>query len=142
MLNCLQELEAKLKKAHDEETISQLKASQLSIEVVRSQAELKTKEIMDEERVKFHKEQQILENELLRRRKEEIGKVKNDFEAQLSVLKLQVQKSDELRTKEVSTQHMGQQLLFYFLHTKLAGTKGCICNQNLNGNVTYLYFSD
>lgn len=142
MLNCLQELEAKLKKAHDEETISQLKASQLSIEVVRSQAELKTKEIMDEERVKFHKEQQILENELLRRRKEEIGKVKNDFEAQLSVLKLQVQKSDELRTKEVSTQHLGLQLLFYFPYTKFAGTKGCICNQNLNGNVTYFYFSD
>lgn len=109
-----------MKKAHDEETISQLKASQLSIEVARSQAELKTKEIMDEERVKFQKEQQILENELLRRRKEEIGKVKNDFETQLSVLKLQVQKSDELRTKEVSTQHLGLQLLFYFPYTKLA----------------------
>lgn len=51
--------------------------------------------------MKFEKEKQILENELLRRRKEEIGKLKNDFEAQLSALKLQVQKSDELRMKEV-----------------------------------------
>lgn len=116
---CLQELEATLKKVHDEETISQLKASQLSIEVVRSQAELKTKEIMDEEKVKFQKEQQILENELLRRRKEEIGRVKNDFETQLNVLKLQVQKSDELRTKEVSTQYLVLQLLFYFPCTNL-----------------------
>jgi uncharacterized protein with WD repeat len=91
----------RLKKAHDEETLSQLKASQLSIEVVRSQAELDAKEKMSEERVKFEKEKQIVENELLRRRKEEIAKVKNEFEAQLSALKIQVMKSDELRSKEV-----------------------------------------
>ena len=84
--------------------MSQLKASQLSIEVVKSQAELDAKEKMAEERGKFEKEKQIIENELLRRRKEEIGKVKNDFETQLSVLKLQVQKSDELRMKEVGLQ--------------------------------------
>ncbi len=94
-------MEARLKKAHNEETLSQLKASQLSIEVVKSQAELEAKEKMSEDRLKFEREKQILENELLRRRKEEIGKVKNDFEAQLSALKLQVEKSDELRTKEV-----------------------------------------
>ena len=94
-------MEARLKKAHNEETLSQLKASQLSIEVVKSQAELDAKEKMSEDRLKFEREKQILENELLRRRKEEIGKVKNDFEAQLSALKLQVEKSDELRTKEV-----------------------------------------
>jgi uncharacterized protein with WD repeat len=98
---CSQELEMRLKKAHDEETLSQLKASQLSIEVVRSQAELDAKEKMSEERVKFEKEKQIVENELLRRRKEEIAKVKNEFEAQLSALKIQVMKSDELRSKEV-----------------------------------------
>ena len=98
---CLQELETRLKKTHDEETLSQLKASQLSIEVVKSQAQLDAKEKMSEERVKFEKEKQIVENELLRRRKEEIAKVKNDFEAQLSALKMQVQRSDELRTKEV-----------------------------------------
>ena len=70
---------------------------------MKSQAEIKTKEQMDGERVKFDKEKQILENELLRRRKEEIGKVKNDFETQLSVLKLQVERTDELRTQEVGS---------------------------------------
>lgn len=135
---CLQELEAKLKKVHDEETISQLKASQLSIEVVRSQAELKTKEIMDEERVKFQKEQQILENELLRRRKEEIGRVKNDFETQLNVVKLQVQKSDELRTKEVSTQYLLLQLLFYFPCTNLVCKRVVFVTKRY----VYLYYSD
>ena len=97
----MQELEVKLKKAHDEDTLSQLKASQLSVEVVRSQAEINANEKMAEERVRFQKEKQVLENELLRRRKEEISKVKNEFEAQLSALKLQVQQSDELRAKEV-----------------------------------------
>lgn len=97
----LQELEARLKKAHDEDTLSQLKASKLSIEVVKSQAELGAKEMMTEERMKFDKEKQVLESELLRRRKEEIGKVKNDFETQLSALKMQIQKSDDLRAKEV-----------------------------------------
>jgi hypothetical protein len=100
----LQELETRLRKAYNEETLSQLKASQLSIEVVKSQAEIEAKEKMAEDRVKFEKEKQIVENELLRRRKEEIGKVKNNFETQLSALKLQVQKSDELRTKEVRLQ--------------------------------------
>lgn len=94
-----------MKKAHDEETLSQLKASQLSIEVVKSQAELKAKDMMADDRLKFEKEKQILETELLRRRKEEITKLKNDFETQLSTLKLQVEKSDELRTKEVSVHH-------------------------------------
>ncbi|XP_028390865.1 protein FAM184A-like [Dendronephthya gigantea] len=96
----LKELETKLKNTHDEETLSQLKASQLSLEVVRSQAEIESNKKMAEERVKFEKEKDVLEGELLRRRREEIGKVKNDFETQLSVLKLQVEKSDELRTKE------------------------------------------
>lgn len=57
--------------------------------------------MMTEERMKFDKEKQVLESELLRRRKEEIGKVKNDFETQLSALKMQIQKSDDLRAKEV-----------------------------------------
>ena len=105
-LNFLQELETRLRKAYNEETLSQLKASQLSIEVVKSQAEIEAKEKMAEDRVKFEKEKQIVENELLRRRKEEIGKVKNNFETQLSALKLQVQKSDELRTKEVRLQRL------------------------------------
>ncbi|XP_046850280.1 protein FAM184A-like [Xenia sp. Carnegie-2017] len=96
----LKELEAKLKQQHDEETLSQLKASKLSMEVVKSQAELNAKEKMAEERVQFDKEKQILENELIRRRKDEINKMKNDFESQLSALKLQLQESDELRVKE------------------------------------------
>lgn len=81
--------------------MSQLRASQLSLDVVKSQAEIEANKKIAEERVKFEKEKEVLETELLRRRKEEIGKMKNDFETQLSVLKLQVEKSDELRTKEV-----------------------------------------
>lgn len=72
------------------------------MEVVKSQAELNAKEKMAEERVQFDKEKQILENELIRRRKDEINKMKNDFESQLSALKLQLQESDELRVKEAS----------------------------------------
>ena len=82
--------------------LSQLKASQLSVEIVKSQAAEKRKEELAEERVKFEREKRILEEELVRRRKEEIGKVKKDFESQLSALKLQVRKADELRSKEVN----------------------------------------
>lgn len=97
----LQDLEERLKKAHDDDMLSQLKASQLSIDVVKSQADEKRQRDLAEERVKFEREKNILENELLRRRKDEIGKVKKDFESQLSLLKIQVHKADELRSKEV-----------------------------------------
>lgn len=72
------------------------------MEVVKSQEEQKRRETLVEERTKFENEKQVLSDELLRRRKEEMAKIKKDFEQQLSLLKLQVEKTDELRSEEVS----------------------------------------
>ena len=72
------------------------------MEVVKSQEEQKRRETLVEERTKFENEKQVLSDELLRRRKEEMAKIKKHFEQQLSLLKLQVEKTDELRSEEVS----------------------------------------
>ncbi|XP_029195502.2 protein FAM184A-like [Acropora millepora] len=99
--------EEKLQKHHREEMTSQLQANKLTIDAVKSQAEQKLLNDIEELTVQHENDQESMRNELLRVQQEEMQRLHQEFELQLASMRLQLQRANEAHTRE-ETEHQNQ----------------------------------
>lgn len=99
--------EEKLKMDHREEMTSQLQANKLTIDAVKSQAEQKLLNDIEELTVQHENDQESMRNELLRVQQDEMQRLHQEFELQLASMRLQLQRANEAHTRE-ETEHQNQ----------------------------------
>ncbi|XP_068709021.1 protein FAM184A-like [Montipora foliosa] len=101
----MKECQEKLKGNHREEMTSLLQANKLTIDAVKSQAEQRRLKDIDELTMQHENDQENMRSELLRVQQEEMQKLHREFELQIGSLKLQLQRANELHTREEAEHH-------------------------------------
>lgn len=103
----MKERESTLQKSHRDEITSQLQANKLMIDAVKSQAEQTHIKDIEEIKVKHENDQENMRSELLRVQQEEMQRLHREFEVQLAAVKLQLQRANEMHSKD-ENEHQNQ----------------------------------
>ncbi|KAJ7390367.1 hypothetical protein OS493_025618 [Desmophyllum pertusum] len=103
----IKERESQLQKSHRDEITSQLQANKLMIDAVKSQAEQKRAKDIEEMTIQHENDQENMRSELLRVQQEEMQRLHREFEVQLAAMKLQLQRTNELHSRD-ETEHQSQ----------------------------------
>lgn len=103
----IKERESALQKSHRDEITSQLQANKLMIDAIKSQAEQTRMKDIEEIKIKHENDQENMRSELLRVQQEEMQRLHREFEVQLAAVKLQLQRTNEMHSKD-ETEHQNQ----------------------------------
>ncbi|KAK3714556.1 hypothetical protein QZH41_014223 [Actinostola sp. cb2023] len=96
----LKDLENKLQAKYQEDMSFNLQANKVALDAMKSQAERTRKKQIDELLEKYEEERETLRNELMRKQQDEMQQLNKEFETQMMAIKLQLQRTNEIMTRQ------------------------------------------